>query len=68
MPRSGGCNVGNFRCAFLTGNNEGVIYGVRRKDSAPGPPTTVRPLPPGRRRYWLWDLEPGASTGSRRAL
>ncbi len=29
MPRGLGCNVGAQRCAYLKGNNEGVIYAAR---------------------------------------
>jgi hypothetical protein len=28
-PRSDGCNVGDRRCAYLTGPDEGVIYAAR---------------------------------------
>jgi hypothetical protein len=28
-PRGGGCNVGDYRCSYLTGTQEGVIYAVR---------------------------------------
>ena len=31
MSRNQGCNVGAGRCAYLTGNGEGVIYAVRNK-------------------------------------
>jgi len=29
MSRGMGCNVGDARCAYLTGNGEGVVYAVR---------------------------------------
>ena len=28
-PRGGGCNVGSYRCSYLTGTGEGVIYAVK---------------------------------------
>ena len=28
-PRGGSCNVGSYRCSYLTGTQEGVIYAVR---------------------------------------
>ena len=29
MPRPGGCNVGNYRCAYIRDQGEAVIYGAR---------------------------------------
>ena len=31
MSRGLGCNVGSARCAYLTGQGEGVVYAVRKK-------------------------------------
>ena len=41
MPRGAGCSVGGYRCAYLTGDAEGVVYAVRNSPQPPAPPPNL---------------------------